>query len=143
MNIQELLNSNEYELIICRPEDTVVTVAALLETHNIGALPVCDRDRKLVGMISERDIVRSVSRDAAKINDLLVKDIMTHKVLTCTLEHRVSDAMTIMNKAHIRHLPVMKDDELLGIISSRDTISCALNAMELERNVLRDYAITR
>ncbi len=141
MQIQEILDKKGRGLITNRPEDTVDAAATLLATNNIGALPVRDGDGNLIGVVSERDIIRSMAQHGAKVRSIKVADLMTRSVVTIAPADQVKDAMAIMSKRNIRHLPVVKDGVLIGMISSRDVMKCRLEQTELEKNVLRDYAI--
>jgi len=141
MRIRDILADNKGTLVTSRPEDTVEAAAVLLSAKNIGALPVRDQNGKLVGVISERDIVRGFAQQGGRFQKLKVEDLMTRKVITCSPDDDVKDAMRLMRDRHIRHLPVVEGGELCGIISSRDVMESRLQQAKMERNVLRDYAI--
>ncbi len=141
MLIQEILDRKGSGLITNRPEDTIETAAALLASNNIGALPVRDGDGNLIGVISERDIIRGLAQHGAKVRSLRVEDLMTRGVVTIAPTDQVKDAMAVMTMRHFRHLPVVKDGALIGMISSRDVMKYRLEQTELEKNVLRDYAM--
>ncbi len=141
MKVQGLLERKGRGLITNRPEDTIETAAALLSTNNIGALPVRDGDGNLVGVISERDIVRGLAEHGVRVRSLRVQELMTRTVITCSPDDEVKDAMKIMHQRHFRHLPVVKDGRLCGMISSRDVMQVRLEQTELEKSVLRDFAI--
>ena len=143
MNIRAILDANKHETVLVRAEDTLETAANLLSRNNIGAMPVCDEKRNLIGVVSERDIVRVVAQTPSEIRTLVVADAMTDKVLTCEEESTLLEVMETMNSAFIRHLPVVRDGQLVGMISLRDAMRYSLNEMENERNVLRDIAISR
>jgi len=138
MNVKTILKDHEGQLITCRPEDTIETIAAILTSKKIGALPVRDGKRKLVGIISERDIVRGISEKGAAAVDLIVRDLMSPDVVTCKPTDSIKDVIEIMTRRHIRHLPVVEGDDLLDILSQRDLMKSRLELTELETNVLRD-----
>lgn len=127
--------------ITCRPEDTVETAAALLHTNKVGALPVRDGDGRLVGMLSERDIVRGVAESGARVMDLRVRDLMTRTLVTCGPEESLKSAMEKMHRKHVRHLPIVSGGSLVGIISQRDVLHAVLDQTQTEANVLRDFLI--
>lgn len=143
MRIAEFLNRTGKRVITIRREDTVETASTLLANNNIGALPVRDEDGGLVGVISERDIVRGFAASGSRIHNLKVADLMSPKVITCAPDDEVNQAMVLMSRHHIRHLPVVEDGNMLGIISSRDVMAVVIEDMKLEREVLRDMAIVR
>ncbi|MBT3306130.1 MAG: CBS domain-containing protein [Alphaproteobacteria bacterium] len=138
MSVKNILKDHGGQLITCRPEDTIDTVATILASKKIGALPVRDSDRMLVGIISERDIVRGMAEKGSDSVNLRVRDLMTADVATCQPEDSIKDVMQIMSRRHIRHLPVLKDGQLLDMLSQRDVMEYRLEATELEANVLRD-----
>ena len=138
MSVKNILKDHGGQLITCRPEDTIDTVATILASKKIGALPVSDSDRMLVGIISERDIVRGMAEKGSDSVNLRVRDLMTADVATCQPEDSIKDVMQIMSRRHIRHLPVLKDGQLLDMLSQRDVMEYRLEATELEANVLRD-----
>lgn len=143
MNVQEILNQSKVQLIACRREDTLETAATMLASANIGAMPVRDESDHLIGVISERDIVRALARHPSDMRKLTVSDIMTHDVATCTPEDDIKHVLEVMDRRRVRHLPVVDKGGLLGMISLRDTIRFRLNDAQAEINVLRDYAATR
>lgn len=141
MRVKDILAAKKGALVTNRPEDTVEAAAVLLTNNNIGALPVRDGNGDLVGVISERDIVRGFARQGGRLLQLKVKDLMTRKVVTCEPEDDVKDAMRLMSDRHIRHLPVITEGKISGIISSRDVMESRLEQAWMEHNVLRDVAI--
>ena len=143
MSVKNILKDHGGQLITCRPEDTIDTVATILASKKIGALPVRDSDRMLVGIISERDIVRGMAEKGSDSVNLRVRDLMTADVATCQPEDSIKDVMQIMSRRHIRHLPVLKDGQLLDMLSQRDVMEYRLEATELEANVLRDRVRVR
>jgi CBS domain-containing protein len=138
MSVKNILKDHGGHLITCRPEDTIDTVATILASKKIGALPVRDAERNLVGIISERDVVRGMAEKGSASVNLKVRDLMTADVATCLPEDSIKDVMEIMARRHIRHLPVMEDGNLLDMLSQRDVMEYRLEATELEANVLRD-----
>lgn len=141
MTVQSLLKNDRAKVVTCRPDDTVELVARLLTKNRIGAVPVIDGKGKLVGVISERDIVRGLSETPAKVADRRVKELMTADVATCRPTDHVKDVMAVMARRHIRHLPVLENGELRDMLSQRDVMISRIEQTELEVNVLRDYAI--
>lgn len=126
MRIDDLPLKYDMDLITISPDAPVLRAAEVLNGHNIGALLVCDNSGDLVGIISERDIVRGLSECAPNINDVKVSDLMTPEVVTCGPGDDVNEIMSIMDERRIRHIPVLKDNRLSAIISSRDVMSAML-----------------
>ena len=143
MTVKVILAKRDRESITCRPEDTVQAAATLMSSNRIGAMPVRDTEGNVVGMISERDIVRALSEHSARLVDLLVSDLMTRDVITCTSDTPIRDAMQTMSTKRIRHLPVFEDNRFIGVVSSGDTMAHLLESLKMEANVLRDIAIAR
>lgn len=130
-------------LISCRPEDTVQTAAVILHSKYIGALPVMDDQNRLVGMFGERDIVRAFATRQPKLESMLVSDLMARNVITCKPENTVLEAMALMKRHKIRHLPVVEGGKVLGIVSIRDTLDVLRQNAELNAAVMRDLSIAR
>ncbi|MCZ7664313.1 MAG: CBS domain-containing protein [Thermoleophilia bacterium] len=143
MNIQALLKAKGERLLTNRPEDTLEAAAQLLSHNNIGALPVRDSEGRLVGMVSERDIVRRLAELGGKALSLKVGDAMTRDVSTCSPLDSVKSVMETMRRRHIRHVPVVDGGALVGIISQRDVLHSLLEQTQLEVNVLRDVLIAK
>jgi CBS domain-containing protein len=141
MNIDKYLGSHQPMLISCRPEDTVKSAATLLATNKIGAMPVVNENGKLVGLLSERDIVRAFSLRNCDIMKMLVGELMSNNPVTCEMEDTMERAMQLMNRHRFRHLPVMDGEELFGMLSIRDALEDMVRSKELEANVMRDISI--
>lgn len=142
MKISDILEKKQKSIVVVRPEDTIETAATLLTTNKIGAMPVRDKDGKLVGVLSERDIVRGISEKGAKALSLSVSTLMTSAVTTCSPEDEITSAIAMMHTRRFRHMPVLDNSgAMIGMISQGDLIQCKLEMAKMEVNVLRDYAI--
>jgi CBS domain-containing protein len=141
MNVATLLKNRKTGVIACRPEDTIETAANMLSSNKIGAMPVRDAERNLIGIISERDIICGFTSKGFTVLKATVADWMTSHVVVCHLETTVKEALVLMNKRGCRHLPVVEGGELVGIISIRDVMKQKLEISKLEANVLRDHII--
>ena len=106
-----------------------------------GAVVVCDAAAKVVGVISERDIIRGVAVNGARALEMRVRDLMTGEVITCKPTETISEVMKVMTERRFRHLPVVDGGELQGIISIGDVVKNRLEETEMEARVLRDYVI--
>lgn len=141
MKISDVLKSNRQILATCVAEESIPTVSERLSQFNIGALPVCGANKQLVGVLSERDIVRGFAKDGAKLSERRVRDLMTRNVITCAPDDNMQAAEDLMNKHRVRHLPVVEGSTLIGMLSIRDVIVWRLEESRNEANVLRDAVI--
>ena len=141
MRVADVLKSNRQSLATCIPEESITSICTRLSALNIGAFPVCDAHGTLVGIISERDMVRAFAKDGARLADMHVRDLMTREVATCTQETTMIEAERLMNKHRVRHLPVMDGGKLVGMLSIRDVMVWRQQEARDEVNVLRDAMI--
>jgi CBS domain-containing protein len=141
MRIDAILRRKDHALVTCRSEDTIDAAAALLYTSHIGAMPVRNREGELVGVISERDIMSGFAVHGSYVQDLRVGELMTRDVVTCAPSDDMTEAMEVMRQHSIRHLPVLADGKLIGMISLRDMLVARLEETTLEVRVLRDSVI--
>jgi CBS domain-containing protein len=141
MKVREYLATVKRVIITCRPEDTIETAATLLATNQIGAMPVRDANGRIVGMFSERDIVRAFSQRGPEVGRLLVADLMATRLTVCTPEDTMVTARKLMKANRIRHLPVMDDGRLAGLLSISDVLEVILQDTDMEMHVLRDHVI--
>ena len=119
--ISQFLEQGNRAIHAVRPDTTVREALELLAQHNIGALMVID-DSHLVGIFSERDYARKVALKGKSSSDALVSEIMTSKVITIHTRHTIDQCMQIMTDNHIRHLPIVNDQEVMGLISIGDVV---------------------
>jgi CBS domain-containing protein len=143
MRVREYLAKLKRVIISCRPEDTVETAATLLVTNQIGAMPVRDASGAIVGMLSERDIMRGLSQHGTHIERLLVGELMARKLITCTPDDAMVEARKLMKANRVRHLLVMEDARLVGLLSISDALEAILQDTDMEVHILRDHAIAR
>ena len=141
MKVRELIQRRQTQLVFCHRRDTVQTAARLLQLHDIGALPVLESDGRLVGILSERDIARYIASPDQRVDRLVVDELMTYGVVTCTPEDSVMEVAVLMDRRRVRHLPVMEGTRAVGMISQRDVSGGLLEQYQLEVAVLRDYTI--
>ena len=141
MRVLAVLKTNRQSLATCIPEESNTSICTRLSALNIGAFPVCDGQGTLVGIISERDVVRAFAKDGARLADLHVRDLMTREVTTCTQETTMVEAEKLMNKYRVRHLPIMDARKLVGMLSIRDVMVWRQQEARDEANVLRDAMI--
>ena len=141
MHISDILNAKGTEVIATGPAETVAATARLLNYQRIGAVLVRDAKDNVVGVISERDIIRGIAVNGARALDMEVRELMTREVVSCKPTDTISEVMRVMTTRRFRHLPVMEDGTLKGMISIGDVVKHRLDESELETRVLRDYVI--
>jgi CBS domain-containing protein len=140
MTVENILRQKGTDVVTITPEANIKNAADWLRAKNVGALLVMNGDA-IVGIISERDIVRAFSEYGATLLSMRVKDIMAHAQITVNPEDSLDHAMKLMTHYHVRHLPVIRDRKLAGIISIGDVVKHRLDDLQLEANVLRDAYI--
>ena len=138
MLVAEILKSKGAAVFAIPPELTVGQACRELEQRRIGALMVCQDDR-VVGVMSERDVVRAVARDGQGALDRPVDDYMTREVVFAQPAETVDVLMTRMTDRRIRHLPVLKEERLCGVVSIGDVVKCQIAAASREAESLRTY----
>ncbi len=143
MSVESILKKKGRNVFTIRPEHSVTDAATLMTSKKIGALPVCDGKGKLVGPLSERDILRGMAQFIKGVHDMPVRNLMSSPVFTCQPKDSVKKLQDMMTSKNIRHLPVVEDGELVGVISIRDLIDQRRREAELEVGVLRDVALAR
>ena len=139
MKVQAMLDAKGSKVVTTRPYATVATVIGMLKLEGIGALVVTGEAGRLVGIISERDIVRGLLTHGDELLKLPASELMTRSVKTCSPGNNIKDVMAKMTHSRVRHLPVLDQGRLCGIISIGDVVKNRLDELEMETSVLRDY----
>jgi CBS domain-containing protein len=139
MKIKEISRINGRVLVTVGSNDTVKQAIDKLFDHKIGALPVCEADDKLVGIISERDILKWVHNRSKDVLSAKVKDIMTKDVLVGVPEDELEEILKTMTEKGVRHLPVMVGPRVIGMLSIRDVIEERLTECHTQVRYLNDY----
>jgi CBS domain-containing protein len=138
MKINDVLRGKGAEVVTISPDATVRDLLALLAEHNVGALVVSGDGSAVAGIVSERDVVRLMHSDADALA-APVSSIMTAEVHTCTPDDHIDDLMRLMTEKRIRHVPVVVDDRLSGIVSIGDVVKTRIGELEFEREQLSNY----
>jgi len=138
VKVRDLLERKPSRLFIVEPSAHVDAAISQMMAHDVGGLPVLAEDGKLVGFVSERDIVRAVRLHAGTFYELRVRDVM-RPAATCEARDNVMDVMRRMTAERLRHLVVRDHDKILGVISVGDIVKDRLEQLETETGVLRDY----
>jgi CBS domain-containing protein len=139
MLIDHVLQRKGSAVVTVAAHDPVTHAVAILGDHNIGALVVTDDERRVVGIISERDVVRALASDGPATLDRTVGDLMTRTVTTCGRRATVDELMALMTEHRIRHVPVVDEGALVGIVSIGDVVKTRIGELETERETLHDY----
>jgi CBS domain-containing protein len=140
MFISDVLRAKGTHVEKVRPDDRVEEAVRKLSEHRIGALVVEDRWMKPVGIFSERDFIKAASREGAAVLDAEVATLMSSPIITCHSADRIDAVLATMTTARIRHLPVVDNNELKGIVSIGDLVKRRLDEKELEASVLLDLS---
>ena len=143
MKVADILQSKGPAVKTVRPDVTALELSEQLRAERIGAMIVSADGASIDGIISERDLAYGLAAHGSKLPRVTVERLMTKVVVVCSPEDSIAEVMSVMTKRRIRHLPVKSGDRLVGIISSGDVLKHRLGEMQLEANVLRDYAIAR
>jgi FOG: CBS domain len=138
MRIADVLRAKGSGVATVGSTATVADLIGQLATHNVGALPVVD-EGKLIGIVSERDVVRRLHAGGSALLEQSVADIMTTSITTCEPGDSVADLAAIMTSGRFRHLPVVVDGELVGIVSIGDLVKARIDLLESEREQLQSY----
>jgi CBS domain-containing protein len=142
MTVKTILSTKGPEVHSIEPTATLATAVRVLTEKGVGALVVLGPDRRLVGIISERDIVRALAKGGAGVLNEPLSQVMTRRVVTCSQQETVGGIMERMTKGKFRHVPVVEQDQLVGIVSIGDVVKHRLHQMEQESEALRDYIQT-
>jgi CBS domain-containing protein len=143
MNVDGILRAKGASVVTVRPDATVENLVRGLREERIGVMVVSEDGRSVLGMISERDVIRGLAERGPRILQAPVAELMTRQVVSCTPDDTVKKVMAEMTKRRFRHLPVLRDGVLCGIISIGDVVKNRLEEMEMETNVLREAYIVR
>jgi len=124
------------------PGATVFDAIQLLAQKNIGALPVMEED-KLIGMFSERDYTRKVALEGKTSHKTLVREIISTDVISATPQHTIEDCMRLMTEKHIRHLPILEDGKMVGMVSIGDMVNWIISAQNATIDQMESYLAGR
>ena len=139
MTIAQLLSARGGELHTVRPEDSVAATVSLFNREKRPLVVVTDADHRIVGVVSVADLVRALEKHGDWTLHVKVRDIMTVAVMTCGPQDELETALERMNERHIRHLPVVEGERLLGIISVGDVLKALLDASRVNLEQLQNY----
>lgn len=139
MRIADVIRRKGDTVATIRPDHTVTELLARLAEYKVGALVVSTDGQQVDGIVSERDVVRRLHQDGPSVLSVPVRDIMTPKVRTCAPEASVEDLMRVMTEHRFRHVPVLVDGRLAGIVSIGDVVKHRIDELQSERDQLTAY----
>ena len=142
MSVEHILAEKGHDVVTISPDRTLADAAHTLSHHRIGAVVIADGDGTVLGILSERDVVRAVADNGGSALDAPVSSRMTTKVVTCSASTGIEELMGLMTTGKFRHLPVVEGGRLNGIISIGDVVKHRLADVEAEHRAMRDYIAT-
>ena len=143
MHVSDLLAAKGRDVATISQESSVASALGVLRDRGIGAIVVTSSVAPLSGILSERDVVRALAIHGAAALDMAVSDLMSSTVTTCTEENSLDELMTLMTQQRIRHVPVVVDDALVGLVSIGDVVKARVDELERDRRELIEYVNAR
>ena len=141
MNVAAILKGKGRAVATARPETMLQAVTEKLTAKRIGALVIVGASGQVVGIISERDIIRAIAENGAECLQRPVSEFMTREVVTCSEADTLEELMAIMTAGRFRHIPVVEDGALVGIVSIGDVVKHHIAEVEMEASALRTYLL--
>ena len=141
MTVASILKDKTNRLISVTESQSLAEVAQMLTKENIGAVPVMDGGGEMIGIISERDLVRQIAREGAGVLTRSVSSVMTRNVICCGPDDSIASTMAMMTARRIRHLPVRSQGRIVGMISIGDVVKRRVEDAEREAEDLREYIV--
>ena len=142
MSVADILRQKGREVLTISAERALLDVVDVLADKSVGALVVVDAPGAMVGIISERDVVRAIARGGSNALDSRVADHMTWDVVTATMDESIVDLLAKMTAGRFRHVPILEAGRLAGLVSSGDAVKHRLDRLETEQTAFRDYIAT-
>ena len=142
MTVSAILAQKGRQVVTMGPKQPLREVCETLATHKIGAVVLIDAHGRIAGIISERDIVRALAAEGAPALDKAAESFMSAKVVTCTDKETIDQVMSRMTAGRFRHLPVVRDERLIGVVSIGDVVARRIELAEREAAEMRAYIAT-
>ena len=137
MLVSQILKSKSEDVVVTVPPGTLISDAAkMLSEKRIGTLVISADGKKAMGILSERDIVRELGNQGASVLSLTVDKLMTSKLVTCSRDERADEILQKMTEGRFRHMPVVEDGTLVGIVTLGDVVKARLTELSMEKNAL-------
>jgi CBS domain-containing protein len=142
MTVSIILAGKGREVVSIEPTASLASAVSLLTEKHIGAVVILGAGHRIAGILSERDIVRALAERGAAVLDEPVSQVMTRKVTTCAENETVTEIMERMTDGKFRHVPVLDQGDVVGIVSIGDVVKHRLHEMESDSAAMRDYILT-
>jgi CBS domain-containing protein len=142
MTVNDILRQKGNHVITIEPTATLAAAVRMLAQHRIGALLATGADHRIVGVLSERDVVRVLDEKGSAALSTPVAEVMTRRVVTCDRSETIAEIMERITSGRFRHVPVIEHGRLAGIVSIGDVVKARLSELEHEHNALREYIRT-
>jgi len=143
MRVRSILDAKGHEVVTIQPEARTLDAALLMRRLDIGALVVVDAHGHMVGLMTEREVTRTLATASHRVVDMRVSQVMNRAVVTANIDADVHTVMALMTDARARHVPIEDGGRLAGIVSLGDVVKARLQEVEMEVRVLRDLQIAR
>ena len=141
MKVSDIIQTKGSVVKTVRPEASAREVSVRLQADQIGAMVVSDDGKSIDGIVTERDLAYGLAAHGSELPTMPVSSLMTKAVIVCSPDESITHVMKLMTQRQVRHLPVREGAKLVGIISIGDVLKHRLDELELEANVMRDYAV--
>jgi len=139
VNVEDFLEIKRRTVITIGPDKTIQAAIKKLVDNNIGALPVCDSKGVMLGIITERDLLKECLQKIAQVSSTTIKDVMTKEVAISVPEDNIDYIVSVMTHKKIRHIPIVDGSKLVGIISARDLVESQLEEYKADVRYYNDY----
>jgi CBS domain-containing protein len=143
MRIRQILQSKRLDVVVIAPDSTIHAAINLMKQERVGSLVVIDSDRRLLGVLSERDVIHSLATEGADVLRRDVGSIMRTDGPVATVEDTVQFAMQVMTERRARHVPIVNGGRIIGVVSVGDIVKSRLSEKIQENGVLQDIALIR
>lgn len=140
MRVSDVLNEKGRKVVTIQPSNTAAELSLLLREHRIGAAIVSKNGETIDGVISERDLAYSLCKRGADLHTMSVSELMTREVITCHLHDSVGHVVSTMRARNIRHVPVVDDGRIVGMLSIRDMLNVRVDELQRQTAELRSFA---
>ena len=139
MIVSQLLKSKGFQVYTVSEETNIIEISRILSEKRIGVAVIINKSKNVIGIISERDIIRGLSKYGEKVLDMPSKALMTKNVITIGLDSHIDELMREMTNSRIRHMPIVEDEKLVGLISIGDVVKNRVEELQAEGDMLREY----